>query len=86
MEKSQEPSLAELEQMARGREVLYEIRPMGNVVRIAAIDGVTGLEAVVVGARMLSMFSMKANARRKLLRLLHRHGQIGARIDPWAGL
>lgn len=52
------------------REVLYEIYQLGNSVKITAIDGLTGIEVALVGPANITLYSLKANARRKLQKRL----------------
>jgi len=56
-----------------GPEVLFEVIAIGNTVKVTAIDPDTGLEASIVGAATTTLYSLKANAMRKLARVLARH-------------
>lgn len=47
-------------------EVLFEFRQVGNVVRVSAIDPVTGTEVVTVAAPGYSEHMIKRIAARKL--------------------
>ena len=47
-------------------EYLFEIREVGNIMRVTVIDPYTGIEIVVVGSPQMSLFSLKMNAVRKL--------------------
>jgi len=53
-------------------EVLFEFRPVGNVVRVAAIDPRTGVEVTMVGAPGYSEAHLKRLAARKLARVIAR--------------
>ena len=48
-------------------EVLFEMRRVGRSVRIAAIDPITGTEAILVAPARLSVNDMKRVAARKLV-------------------
>lgn len=61
-----------------GREVLFEIMFVGNSAKVTAIDSETGLEVSIVGPPKATMYSLKANAMRKLLRALGRGGDDSA--------
>lgn len=52
--------------MGKLREVLFEMVQIGNVIKVTAIDPVTGVEVSIVGSSNMSEFSLKANAKRKL--------------------
>jgi len=47
-------------------EYMFEIREVGNIMRVTVIDPYTGIEIVVVGSPQMSLFSLKVNAVRKL--------------------
>jgi hypothetical protein len=47
-------------------EYLFEIREVGNIMRVTVIDPYTGIEIVVVGSPQMSLYSLKMNAIRKL--------------------
>ena len=48
------------------REILYEFRPWGRTVRVAAIDPVSGTEVVIVGDPTRGEAVLKDIAARKL--------------------
>jgi hypothetical protein len=54
----------------REREVLFEITMVGDVARVAAVDGETGLEVVIMGPAGASRSDLEALALRKLERAL----------------
>ncbi|WP_196259030.1 DUF6898 family protein [Pelagibacterium limicola] len=56
------------------REVLFEFRPAGNQVRVAAIDATTGVEVVIIAPVHTSQEQMKAVALAKLRRRLEKAG------------
>ena len=47
-------------------EYMFEIREVGNIMRVTVIDPYTGIEIVVVRSPQMSLFSLKVNAVRKL--------------------
>ena len=51
-------------------EVIVEMRPVGNVVRVAAVDVATGTEVVVMGPANASPQSLEQLAIAKLRRRL----------------
>ena len=53
-----------------GRTVYFEHSTLGDVARMAAIDGETGVEAVVMGPARTPRSDLEALALRKLERLL----------------
>ena len=53
-----------------GREVLFEVVPVGNALRVTAIDVETGVEATIIAASNITRYSLKANAMRKLAHVL----------------
>ncbi len=56
------------------REVLFEFRPAGNQIRVAAIDAETGIEVVVIAPMHTSEAQMKSVAIAKLRRRLEQQG------------
>lgn len=50
----------------RLREVLYEFIPVGNAVKVSAIDPVSGTEISIVGDPKAGQETLKRIARRKL--------------------
>lgn len=48
------------------KEVLYEMIPVGRVIKVTAIDPETGVEISIVGDPRLSEYSLKQAAKRKL--------------------
>jgi hypothetical protein len=53
-------------------EVLFEIRRVGNAVRVTAIDPRTGTEASIVGDPRFGELTLKRNAARKLAYVLRK--------------
>lgn len=51
-------------------EVIVEMRPVGSVVRVAAIDVATGIEVVVMGPASASQQTLEQVAIAKLKRRL----------------
>lgn len=47
-------------------EVLFEMRVIGNAVKVSAIDPVTNIEISVMGPATASPYTLKMNALRKL--------------------
>ena len=48
------------------REVLYELRQIGNFVKVSAIDCLTGLEVSIVGDVKAGQVMLKRTALKKL--------------------
>lgn len=55
-----------------GREVLFEIVFVGNLVKVTAVDAETGVEATIVGSPTMTQYSLRMNAVRKLARIMAR--------------
>jgi hypothetical protein len=53
-------------------EVLFEVRAIGNAVKVSAIDPVSNVEVCVVGSVHTSPYSLKMNALRKLKSVLRK--------------
>ncbi len=53
-----------------GREILFEVTYVGNLVKVTAIDAVTGAEATIVGSPNTTQYSLRLNAVRKLARVM----------------
>ncbi len=53
-------------------EVLFEVRAIGNAVKVSALDPVTNTEVSIVGSAFASPYSLKVNALRKLKAALAR--------------
>jgi hypothetical protein len=60
--------------VSAAREVLFEFVQQGAAVRVAAVDSVTGLEAVIVGPAGAPRGDLQRLALRKLERLRARAG------------
>jgi hypothetical protein len=56
------------------REVLFEFRPAGNQIRVAAIDVTSGLEVIIIAPLHTSQEQMKSVALAKLRRRLDQLG------------
>lgn len=56
-------------------EILFEIKRVGNSLKVTAIDVQTGLEVSLVAPRNITMFSLKEQAKRKLLYLLKKKSE-----------
>ena len=52
--------------MAAGRPIYVEFVVQGNVVKVTAIDSVTGVEASIVGPANAAQSTLAEAARRKL--------------------
>jgi hypothetical protein len=62
--------------------VLFELRPLGAQVRVAAIDEATGTEVVVIAPASASEAQMQAVALAKLRRALGAGPAEEARVPP----
>ena len=56
-----------------GREILFEVTYVGNLVRVTAVDAETGIEATIVGLPTMTQYSLRMNAVRKLARVMARN-------------
>ncbi len=54
-------------------EVLFEVKVIGNAVKVSALDPATNTEVCVVGSAHTSAYSLKMNALRKLKSVLRRN-------------
>lgn len=59
-------------QKGASREVLFEFRPAGPQIRVAAIDVATGTEVIVIAPVTASEHQMKSIALAKLKRRIER--------------
>lgn len=57
-----------------GREVYFEFIPVGSVVKVTAIDSVTGIEVSTMGPTSASQADLKQVALAKLKARLAREG------------
>lgn len=57
-------------------EVLFEVRQVGNSVKVSAVDPVTNTEVCVVGPANASPYSLKINAVRKLRMVLRKNAGV----------
>ena len=53
-------------------EVLFEVKVIGNAVKVSAVDPVSNTEVCVVGSAHASPYSFKMNALRKLKSVLRK--------------
>lgn len=53
-------------------EVLFEMRVIGNAVKVSAIDPVTNTEISIMGPATASPYTLKMNALRKLKSVLRK--------------
>lgn len=53
-------------------EVLFEVKVVGNAVKVSALDPASNTEVCVVGSAYASPYSLKMNALRKLKSVLRR--------------
>ncbi len=67
-----------------GREVLFEVIRMGNSAKVTAIDGETGTEVSIIGPANSTLYSLKANAMRKLMNAMGKDSPGQAQTDPRA--
>lgn len=58
----------------QGREVFFEFRQVGAYMRVAAIDGKTGIEAVISGPVSAPQGTLQRNALKRLEFVLKREG------------
>ena len=57
------------------REVLFEVRLVGNAAKISAIDPATNTEVSVIGPANADPYTLKMNALRKLKAVLRKRAQ-----------
>ncbi len=48
------------------REILFEIQPVGAVLRVVAVDATTGVEVTILGDPRMNTRDLQHMARRKL--------------------
>lgn len=51
-------------------DILFEIRKIGNTIKVTAIDPNSGIEASIAAPSNITLFSLKEQAKRKLIYLL----------------
>ena len=56
------------------REIIFEFRRIGNVVKVTAIDVASGIEAVIAGPAHASESALRDAATRKLVYVMRRQG------------
>lgn len=56
-------------------EVLFEMRVVGNAVKVSAIDPVTNTEISIMGPATASPYTLKMNALRKLKSVLRKRAE-----------
>ncbi len=54
-------------------EVLFEVKVIGNAVKVSALDPISNVEVCVVGSAHASPYSLKMNALRKLKAALRKN-------------
>jgi len=54
-------------------EVLFEVKVMGNTVKVSALDPNTNTEVCVVGSAYTTPYSLKMNAMRKLRAVIRKN-------------
>lgn len=59
-----------------GREVIFEFRPVGNIMRVAAMDTATMTEIVIQGPLNASEVTLQANALKRLEYVLKKNGHL----------
>lgn len=59
------------------REVLYEVRRVGNAVKVSALDAASGTEISIVGPAGASMADLKRAALRRLEYVLAKSRESG---------
>ena len=57
-----------------GREIYIEFLPLGNSVKVVAVDSVTGREVSIVGPVNAARRTLEQNAIRKLKYVMERDG------------
>ncbi len=48
------------------REILYEMQKIGHIIRVVAIDSLTGTEVTIQGPASAPTYVLQQNARKKL--------------------
>lgn len=64
-----------------GREVLIEMHPIGNSVKVCAIDTVTGVEVSIIGDPRYGKVMLERNVLRKLEYVLKKKAAEGQKKD-----
>jgi hypothetical protein len=60
----------------QGREVIFEFRPVGNIMRVAAMDTATMTEVIIQGPLNAGQEALKNNALMRLEYVLRKEGKI----------
>ena len=60
----------------QGREVIFEFQPVGNIVRVSAMDTATMTEVVTQGPAVAGEEALKRNALRRLEYVMKKKGLI----------
>ena len=61
-----------------GREVFVEIQTLGNLLRVTAIDALTGIEAVMSAPRQASRAEVERTILGKLRYVLEKNGHLAS--------
>ncbi len=59
-----------------GREIFYEIKIVGGIAKVSAIDAATGVEAIIQGPRSSGEALLKKTALNKLIYQLRKQGVV----------
>lgn len=65
-----------VDKVLAGREIIFEFFPVGNLVRVAAMDVATTTEIVIQGPSTASEETLKRNAAKRLEYVLKKKGLI----------
>ncbi len=60
----------------QGREVIFEFRPVGNIMRVTAMDTATMTEVIIQGPLNAFEATLKKNALLRLEYVLRKEGKI----------
>jgi hypothetical protein len=60
----------------QGREVIFEFRPVGNIMRVTAMDTATMTEVIIQGPLNAGEATLKRNALLRLEYVLRKEGKI----------
>lgn len=60
-----------------GREILFEFLPMGNSVRVSALDPLTNTEVTIIGDARETQATLERVALRKLMYVLRKKHEQG---------
>lgn len=61
--------------MGETHQILFEFKQVGNIIRVTAVDPITGIEAVIQGPASAGQAVLQQTAMKKLVYLIKKQQQ-----------